>query len=123
MGEPIVYCHPLTFSKVFSSETTLSIGLIFQNFLWLPWVVTSIVRLVYDFCVHFMMGHPKAQQKWCYHSNRDSLWRSNGPSRMTKMAATSIFSKNHLKIFFRTRRPMTLGLACSIVWGLPSLFK
>ena len=30
---------------------------------------------------------------------------------MTKMAATPIYGKNHLKFFFsRTRRPMTLGL-------------
>ena len=30
---------------------------------------------------------------------------------MTKMAATPIYGKKHLKIFFsRTRRPMTLGL-------------
>ena len=34
---------------------------------------------------------------------------------MTKMAAMPIYGKNHLKIFFsRTRRPMTLGLGCSI---------
>ena len=36
---------------------------------------------------------------------------SNGPGRMTKMAAMHIYGKNPLKIFFsRTRRPMTLGL-------------
>ena len=36
---------------------------------------------------------------------------SNGPDHMTKMAATPIYGKNPLKIFFsRTRRPMTLGL-------------
>ena len=30
---------------------------------------------------------------------------------MTKMAATPIYGKNHLKVLFsRTRRPMTLGL-------------
>ena len=29
---------------------------------------------------------------------------------MTKMAAMSIYGKKHLKIFSRTRRPMTLGL-------------
>ena len=29
---------------------------------------------------------------------------------MTKMAATPIYGKNHLKIFSRTRRQMTLGL-------------
>ena len=36
---------------------------------------------------------------------------TNGPGHMTKMAATPIYGKNPLKIFFsRTRRPMTLGL-------------
>ena len=35
---------------------------------------------------------------------------SNGPGHMTKMAAMPIYGKNHLKIFSRTRRPMTLGL-------------
>ena len=46
----------------------------------------------------------------------DSLGRgnkvcSNGPGHMTKMAATPIYGKNPLKIFFsRTRIPMTLGL-------------
>ena len=36
---------------------------------------------------------------------------SNGSGHMTKMAATPIYGKNPLKIFFsRTRRPMTLGL-------------
>ena len=36
---------------------------------------------------------------------------SNGLGHMTKMAATPIYGKNPLKIFFsRTRRPMTLGL-------------
>ena len=37
---------------------------------------------------------------------------SNGPGHMTKMAATPIYGKNPLKIFFsRTDdRPMTLGL-------------
>ena len=30
--------------------------------------------------------------------------------QMTKMAATPIYGKNPLKIFSRTRRPMTLGL-------------
>ena len=36
---------------------------------------------------------------------------SNGPGHMTKMAATPIYGKNPLKIFFsRTRKPMTLGL-------------
>ena len=36
---------------------------------------------------------------------------SNGPGHMTKMAATPIYGKNSLKIFFsRTRRPMTWGL-------------
>ena len=36
---------------------------------------------------------------------------SNGPGHMTKMAATPIYGKNPLKIFFfRTRRPMTSGL-------------
>ena len=34
---------------------------------------------------------------------------------MTKMAATPIYGKKHLKIFFlRTRRPMTWDLVCSI---------
>ena len=36
---------------------------------------------------------------------------SNGPGHMTKMAATPIYGKNPLKIFFsRTRRLMTLEL-------------
>ena len=36
---------------------------------------------------------------------------SNGLGHMTKMAATLIYGKNPLNIFFfRTRRPMTLGL-------------
>ena len=36
---------------------------------------------------------------------------SNGPGHVTKMAATHIYGKNPLKIFFsRTRRLMTLGL-------------
>ena len=36
---------------------------------------------------------------------------SNGPGHMTKMAATPIYGKNLLKIFFiRTRKPMNLGL-------------
>ena len=35
---------------------------------------------------------------------------SNGPGHMTKMAGTPIYGKNPLKIFSRTRRPMTLGL-------------
>ena len=36
---------------------------------------------------------------------------SNVPGHMTKMAATPIYGKNPLKIFFsRTRWPMTLGL-------------
>ena len=36
---------------------------------------------------------------------------SNGLGHMTKMAATPIYVKNPLKIFFsRTSRPMTLGL-------------
>ena len=36
---------------------------------------------------------------------------------MTKMAATPIYGKNPLKIFFsRTRRPMTLGLGM-LHWG------
>ena len=35
---------------------------------------------------------------------------SNCPGHMTKMAATPIYGKNPLKIFSRTRRPMTLGL-------------
>ena len=36
---------------------------------------------------------------------------SNGRGHMTKMAATPIYGKNPLKIFFsRTRRPMTSGL-------------
>ena len=36
---------------------------------------------------------------------------SNGAGHMTKMAATPIYGKNPLKIFFsRTRRPVTLGL-------------
>ena len=36
---------------------------------------------------------------------------SNGPGHMTKMAATPIYGKNSLKIFFsRIRRAMTLGL-------------
>ena len=29
---------------------------------------------------------------------------------VTKLAATPIYGKNHLKIFFRTRRPVTLRL-------------
>ena len=38
------------------------------------------------------------------------VW-SNGPGHMTKMAATPIYGKNPLKIFFSTtRRPMTSGL-------------
>ena len=42
---------------------------------------------------------------------------SNGSSQMTKMAATPIYGKNPLKIFFsRTRRPMTLGLGM-YNWG------
>ena len=36
---------------------------------------------------------------------------SNGPGHMTKMAATPIYGKNPLKIFFsRARKPMTLRL-------------
>ena len=35
---------------------------------------------------------------------------SKGPVYRTKMAATPIYGKNPLKIFSRTRRPMTLGL-------------
>ena len=35
---------------------------------------------------------------------------SNGSGHMTKMAAMPIYGKNPLKIFSRTRRPMTLGL-------------
>ena len=35
---------------------------------------------------------------------------SNDPAHMTKMAATPIYGKNPLKIFSRTRGPMTLGL-------------
>ena len=53
--------------------------------------------------------------------NSNFIWRllrtwkrkfvSYGPGHMTKMAATPIYGKNPLKIFFsRTRRPMTLGL-------------
>ena len=42
---------------------------------------------------------------------------------MTKMAATPIYGKNHLKIFFsRTRRPMTLDLVCSICDVGPTKF-
>ena len=35
---------------------------------------------------------------------------SNGPGHMTKMTATPIYGKNPLKIFSRTRMPMTFGL-------------
>ena len=35
---------------------------------------------------------------------------SNGPGHLTQMAATPIYGKNPLKIFSRTRKPMTLGL-------------
>ena len=35
---------------------------------------------------------------------------SNGPGHMTKMAPMPIYGKNPLKIFSRTRMPMTLGL-------------
>ena len=45
---------------------------------------------------------------------------------IAKMAATPIYGKNPLKVFFsRTRRPMTFGLGvCSIgVWGLPSVLN
>ena len=41
---------------------------------------------------------------------------SNSPGQMTKMAATSIYGKNLLKIFSRTRRLMTLGLHM-LHWG------
>ena len=43
---------------------------------------------------------------------------SNGLGHMTKMAATPIYGKNPLKIYFsRTRRSMTLGLG---MWHLGS---
>ena len=35
---------------------------------------------------------------------------SNGLGHMTKMATSPMYGKTPLKIFFRTRRPMTLGL-------------
>ena len=42
---------------------------------------------------------------------------SNGPGHMTKMAATPIYGKNPLKIFFsNTRRPITFGLSMRH-WG------
>ena len=42
---------------------------------------------------------------------------SNGPGHMTKMAATPIYGKNPLKIFFsRTRRPMDLVCSIGDVW-------
>ena len=34
---------------------------------------------------------------------------SNGPGHLTKMAAMPIYGQNPLKIYPRTRRPMTLG--------------
>ena len=42
---------------------------------------------------------------------------SNGLGHMTEMAAMHIYSKNPLKIFSETRRPMTmtLGLCLTIV--------
>ena len=56
------------------------------------------------------------EEDWTPISYGDSLgWGtkvcSNGPGHMTKMAATPIYVKNPLKIFFsRTRTLMTLGL-------------
>ena len=42
---------------------------------------------------------------------RERKFVQNGPGHMTKMAASPIYGKNPLKIFFsRTRRQMTLGL-------------
>ena len=41
---------------------------------------------------------------------------SNGPGHMTEMAATPIYGKNPLNIFFRTRRPMTMGFGM-YYWG------
>ena len=41
----------------------------------------------------------------------------NGPSNVTKMAAVPIYGKTPLKIFSKTKRPMTLKLAIQH-WGL-----
>ena len=46
-----------------------------------------------------------------FHMDTGTKVCSNGPGHMTKMAATPIYGKNSLKIFFsRARRPMTLRL-------------
>ena len=45
-----------------------------------------------------------------FHMDGGTKVCSNGPGHMTKMAATPIYGKNPLKIFSRTRRPMTFGL-------------
>ena len=47
---------------------------------------------------------------------------SNGPGHMTKMAAMPIYGKNPIKKFSITRRPMTLGLVCSIWDAGPTKF-
>ena len=53
---------------------------------------------------------------WRLLRTRERKFCSNGPGHMTKMAATPIYGKNILKIFSRSRRPMTLRLklVCSI---------
>ena len=42
---------------------------------------------------------------------------SVGLAHMTKMAAMPIYGRNTLKIFFRIKGPMTLGLGM-LHWGL-----
>ena len=74
---------------------------------------------------HFQTSSPLKQLGQL---NSNFIWRlmdagtkvcSTGPGHMTKMAATPIYGKKRLKIFFRrfrTRRLMTLGLGMKH-WG------
>ena len=75
----------------------------------------SVVRpLSVNIVKHLLLYNHCAN--WTQISNKDFLgWGnkvcSNGSGHMTKMAVTSIYSKNPLKIFYsRTRRLKTLGL-------------
>ena len=97
-----------------------------------PFLAHLIRRLMGELKVYQSLRRPSVctPQKPLGQLNSNFIWNeeagtkvcSNCPGHMTKMAATSIYGKNPLKIFSRTRRPMTLGLVMGLL-GLPSLFK